>query len=249
MTPYWLPDPVPLHHDGAAILAEQRGCRAESGRSGCQLHGQFRIECPVRPDGFGGQFGMRRSAAGRLVPDGEKWATRRKMQRLTRESPTALFLSFKPESVGEPGCLWRPHALITCAKRPIRRARKLGKIVYFCRGSIRFSLLRSRAGNDAYFGVLSGPGSGKYLRALGGDTRNGIPVGDSGACDRPGKQRRPTGRDSPPSPAPHAPLLYLAPGRRAGPVNLRPVLNLPAPAPAIYPTNGIAQFVRIWDIK
>ena len=133
--------------------------------------------------------------------------------RLTRESPTALFLSFKPESVGEPGC--SVAATLITARSGQSVARKLGKIVLLPRID-SFQLTNDRAGNDAYFGVLSGQDLESIAR-VGWDTRNGIPV-EAIPVPATGPRNQEGLRVAIPwpSPAPHAPLYIWLRGEEQG---------------------------------
>jgi len=133
--------------------------------------------------------------------------------KLARESPDALFLSFRPEGVGQPGCsvvatLATPHS-----GQSVKR--KLGAIVLLP-GIDSFQLTNDRGANNSYIGVLSGQDL-ESIAKVGWDARNGMPVDAIPVpVSGPGNKENLRIAVPWPSPAPHAPLYVWLRGEDQG---------------------------------
>jgi hypothetical protein len=133
--------------------------------------------------------------------------------KLTRESSDTLFLLFRPESVGQPGCTVMA-TLITPKSGPSER-RKLGAIVLLPKID-SFQLSNEKAGETSYFATIEGRDLETIAR-VGWDERNGmhvdaIPVPVAG----PGNKESLRVAMPWPAPAPHAPLYIWLRGEERG---------------------------------
>ena len=123
--------------------------------------------------------------------------------KLTRESPDTLFLSFRPESVGQPGCA--VMATLITPKSGQSEERKLGAIVLLPKID-SFRLTNEKAGEASYFAALEGQDL-ETIAKVGWDAQNGTPV-DTIPVPVAGAGNKESLRVAIPwpAPAPHAPL-------------------------------------------
>jgi hypothetical protein len=136
-----------------------------------------------------------------------------KNAKLARESPDALFLSFLPESVGQPGCSVLATLVTPRSGQSVER--KLGAIVLLP-GIDSFQLTNDRGGDNSYIGVLSGQNL-ESIAKVGWDPRNGMPVDAIPVpVSGPGNKENLRIAVPWPSPAPHAPLYVWLRGENQG---------------------------------
>jgi hypothetical protein len=133
--------------------------------------------------------------------------------KLTQESPDALFLSFRPEEAGRPGCAVEV-ALLTPRSGESEK-RKLGSIVTLPRIE-SFQLTSDKAGDASYFAVLAGRNL-ETIAKVGWDAQTGanvdaIPAPVSG----PGNRESLRVAMPWPAPSPHAPLYVWLRGEDRG---------------------------------
>lgn len=134
-------------------------------------------------------------------------------RKLIQESPDALFLSFRPEEAGRPGCAVQV-ALLT-ARSGESEKRKLGSIVLPPKIE-SFRLTSDKAGDAAYYAVIEGRNL-EAIAKVGWDAQTGaivdaIPAPISGAGNRESlRVAMPW-----PAPSPHAPLYVWLRGENRG---------------------------------
>jgi len=133
--------------------------------------------------------------------------------KLTRESADTLFLSFRPESVGEPGCV--VTATLMTSRNGESEPRKLGAIVLLP-AIDSLQLTNEKAGNSAYFAVLEGHDL-ESIAKVGWDAGNGTPVDAIPVpVTGPGNKESLRVAIPWPAPAPHAPLYVWLRGEDRG---------------------------------
>lgn len=133
--------------------------------------------------------------------------------KLTQESPDTLFLSFRPESVGQPGCV----VMATLATRRSGQSepRKLGMIVRLPKIA-SFEIGSEKASADAWFGLLQGQDLESIVK-VGWDAQNGTPVeAIPSPVAGPGNKESLRITVPWPAPAPHAPLYVWLRGEDRG---------------------------------
>jgi hypothetical protein len=133
--------------------------------------------------------------------------------KLTRESPNTLFLLFRPESVGQPGCV--VNATLITPKSGRSEHRKVGAIVLLPKID-SFRLTNEKAGDASYFAVIDGQDL-ETIAKVGWDAQNGAPV-DSIPVPVAGVGNKESLRVAMPwpAPAPHAPLYIWLRGEERG---------------------------------
>ncbi len=133
--------------------------------------------------------------------------------KLTRESPSRLFLLFRPESVGQPGC--SVMATLITPKSGQSEQRKVGQIVLLPKID-SFRLSDEKAGDASYFAALEGHDL-ESISKVGWDARNGAPV-DAIPVPVAGPGNKESLRVAMPwpAPAPHAPLYIWLQGEEQG---------------------------------
>jgi hypothetical protein len=138
--------------------------------------------------------------------------------KLTRESPGTLFLLFRPDSVGQPGCTVMA-ALITPASGS-SELRRLGAIVLLPKID-SFQVSNQKAGDASYFATLEGRDL-ESIAKVGWDAANGTlvdtipaPVVGPGNAG-PGNKESLQVTMPWPAPAPHAPLYIWLRGEEMG---------------------------------
>lgn len=133
--------------------------------------------------------------------------------KLTQESPGTLFLSFRPESVGQPGCVVMT-ALVT-RRSGESEPRKLGTIVRLPKIT-SFEIGSEKAGAESWFGLLEGRDL-ESIAKVGWDAQSGTPV-DAIPTPVAGPGNRESLRIVVPwpAPAPHAPLYIWLRGEDRG---------------------------------
>ena len=92
--------------------------------------------------------------------------------KLTQESPDALFLSFRPENVGQPGCA--VMAMLITPRSGESVERRLGAIVLLPKIDT-FRLSNDKAGDSSYFADPEGRDL-ESIAKVGWDEQNGTPV-------------------------------------------------------------------------
>lgn len=133
--------------------------------------------------------------------------------KLARESPNTLFLLFRPESVGQPGCT--VMATLITPKNGQSEQRKVGEIVLLPKID-SFRLTNERAGNASYFAALEGHDL-ENIAKVGWDAENGTPVDTVPApVSGPGNKETLRVAIPWPAPAPHAPLYIWLRGEDLG---------------------------------
>jgi hypothetical protein len=133
--------------------------------------------------------------------------------KLTQESADTLFLSFRPASVGPPGCAVMATLLTPGSGRSERR--KLGVSVLVPQMD-SFQISSEKAGDTSYFGSLEGHDL-EGITKVGWDPQTGTPV-DSIPTPVAGPGNKETLRVAVPwpAPAPHAPLYIWLRGEQRG---------------------------------
>jgi hypothetical protein len=133
--------------------------------------------------------------------------------KLTREAADALFLSFRPESVGQPGCALMA-TLITPRSGESER-RELGTIVRPPKID-SFQITNDKADDTSYFAVLEGLDL-ETIAKVGWDAQNGTPVESVPvAVSGPGNKESLRVAMPWPAPMPHAPLYVWLRGEERG---------------------------------
>lgn len=133
--------------------------------------------------------------------------------KLTQESSDMLFLLFRPDKVGHPGCSVMAK-LITSASGD-SDSRRLGTIVQFPKIE-SFQLTNDKAGDASYFATIEGSDL-ESISKVGWDAMNGIAV-DAIPAPVSGPGNKETLRVSMPwpAPSPHAPLYIWLRGEDRG---------------------------------
>jgi hypothetical protein len=133
--------------------------------------------------------------------------------KLTQESPNLLFLLFRPESVGQPGCT--VMAALNTPKNGQSERRKLGEIVLLPKID-SFQVSNAKAGDSSYFAALEGHDL-ENIAKVGWDAQNGTSV-DSIPTPVTGPGNKESLRVAIPwpAPAPHAPLYIWLRGEDVG---------------------------------
>ncbi len=133
--------------------------------------------------------------------------------KLTREAADALFLSFRPESVGQPGCPLMGTLMTPRSGESERR--KLGIIVRPPKID-SFQMTNDKAGDTSYFAVLQGLDL-ETIAKVGWDAQNGTPVDSIPApVNGPGDRESLRVAMPWPAPTPHAPLYVWLRGEERG---------------------------------
>ena len=133
--------------------------------------------------------------------------------KLTQESPNMLFLLFRPETVGQPGCA--VMATLITPKSGQSEQRKVGAIVLLPKID-SFRLTNEKAGDAAYFAVLEGHDL-ENIAEVGWDAQNGTPVETiPSPAAGPGNKESLRVAIPWPAPAPHAPLYVWLRGEERG---------------------------------
>lgn len=133
--------------------------------------------------------------------------------RFIQESPDAVFLSFRPDAVGQSGC--QVVSRLETAKNGESAPRKLGMIVRLPKIDF-FQLTDQKLGEGIYAAVLQGQDLENIAR-VGWDDQTGTPV-DSIPAPVEGPGNKQTLRISMPwpAPSPHAPLYIWLRGENKG---------------------------------
>ena len=133
--------------------------------------------------------------------------------KLTQESPNTLFLLFRPQRVGQPGC-----AVVATLITPVSgqsEQRKVGSIVLLPKID-SFRLTNEKAGEAAYFAELEGNDL-ENIAKVGWDAQNGTPVDTIPAPVAGAGNKENLRAVIPwPAPAPHAPLYVWLRGEERG---------------------------------
>ena len=133
--------------------------------------------------------------------------------KLARESLDSLFLLFRPENVGPPGCT--VMATLITLKNGQSERRKLGAIVLLPKID-SFQLSNERAGDASYFATLDGHDL-ESIAKVGWDAQNGTPVDTIPApVVGPGNKENLRVAMPWPAPAPHARLYIWLRGEERG---------------------------------
>jgi hypothetical protein len=133
--------------------------------------------------------------------------------RLIQESPDAVFLSFRPDGVGQPGC--QVMATLVTAEDGESAPRRLGVIVRLPKID-SFQLTDERIGASLYLAVLQGQDL-ENIAKTGWDEEAGTPVEAIPApLDGPGNKESLRIAVPWPAPAPHAPLYVWLRGEERG---------------------------------
>jgi hypothetical protein len=133
--------------------------------------------------------------------------------KLTAESPNTLFLLFRPESVGKPGCV--VMATLITPKSGQSEQRKVGAIVLLPKID-SFRLTNEKAGDASYFAAIEGHDL-ESIAKVGWDAQNGTPVDAIPAPAAGGENKENLRVAMPwPAPAPHAPLYIWLRGEERG---------------------------------
>lgn len=133
--------------------------------------------------------------------------------KLTQESSGSLYLLFRPDAIGRPGCTVTAE-LLTPNNRQSEE-RKLGVIVLLPQLD-SFEVTDQKAGNASYVATLEGRDL-ETIAKVGWDATNGVPV-DSIPTPVPGQGNKENLRVAVPwpAPAPHAPLYIWLRGEERG---------------------------------
>jgi hypothetical protein len=134
-------------------------------------------------------------------------------RKLVQESPDALFLSFRPEEAGRPGCV--VEASLMTPRDGQSEKRKLGSIVLLPKIE-SFQLTSDKAGDDSYYAVIEGRNL-ETIAKVGWDAQTGasvdaIPAPISGAGNKESLRFAMPW----PAPSPHAPLYVWLRGEDRG---------------------------------
>lgn len=133
--------------------------------------------------------------------------------RFIQESSRAVFLSFRPETVGQPGC--DVMATLVTPRDGNSEPRKLGSILLLPRID-SFQLTDQKAGDGLYTAVLQGQNL-ETIAKVGWDDQNGTAVTAIPApVDGPGNKESLQIAAPWPAPAPHAPLYIWLRGEDKG---------------------------------
>lgn len=133
--------------------------------------------------------------------------------RLVQESPDAIFLSFRPESVGHAGC--QVMATLVTPRDGDSAPRRLGTIVRVPKID-SFQLTDQKTGDGLYMALLQGQDLERIAKA-GWDDQTGTPVTAIPApMDGPGDKESLKIALPWPAPAPHAPLYVWLRGEDKG---------------------------------
>lgn len=133
--------------------------------------------------------------------------------RLIQESPDTVFLSFRPETVGQAGC--QVAATLATARDGESAARKLGTIVQLPKID-SFQLTDQKTGDGLYAAVLQGQDLEGIAR-VGWDDQAGTPVDAIPApVEGPGNKESLAIAMPWPAPSPHAPLYVWLRGESKG---------------------------------
>ncbi len=133
--------------------------------------------------------------------------------RFIQESSSAIFLSFRPETVGQPGC--DVMATLVTHRDGNSEPRKLGSIVLLPMID-SFQLTDQKAGDGLYMAVLQGRNL-ETLAKVGWDDQNGTPITAIPApVDGPGNKESLSVAVPWPAPSPHAPLYVWLRGEDKG---------------------------------
>jgi hypothetical protein len=133
--------------------------------------------------------------------------------KLTQESPNTLFLLFRPQSVGQPGC--EVVATLITPGSGQSEQRRVGAIVLLPNIDA-FRLTNEKAGDAAYFAELEGHDL-ENIERVGWDAQNGTPVDTIPApVAGPGNKESLRVAIPWPAPAPHAPLYVWLRGEERG---------------------------------